>query len=39
MSAATVWSANANLSLGTIVAPTSGDNGLLFKVTQAGTTG
>ena len=39
MSAATVWSGSANLSVGTIVAPTSGDNGLLFKVTQAGTTG
>ena len=39
MSAATVWSAVADLTVGTIVAPTSGDNGLLFKVTQAGTTG
>ena len=39
MSAATVWSAGAVLSLGTIVAPTSADNGLFFQVTQAGTTG
>ena len=39
MSAATVWSAVADLTVGTIVAPTSGDNGLFFKVTQAGTTG
>lgn len=35
----TVWSASANLSLGTIVAPTSANNGLFFKVTTAGTTG
>ena len=35
----TTWSASASLSLNTIVAPTSGNNGLFFKVTQAGTTG
>ena len=35
----TVWSASASLSLGTIVAPTSANNGLFFKVTTAGTTG
>jgi len=35
----TVWSAGASLSLGAIVAPTSANNGLFFKVTTAGTTG
>ncbi len=35
----TVWSANTTLSLGAIVAPTSANNGLFFKVTTAGTTG
>jgi lambda family phage minor tail protein L len=35
----TVWSAAASLSLGAIVAPTSANNGLFFKVTTAGTTG
>ena len=35
----TVWSASASLSLGTIVEPTSANNGLFFKVTTAGTTG
>ena len=35
----TVWSASASLSLGAIVAPTSANNGLFFKVTTAGTTG
>ena len=35
----TVWSASASLSLGVIVAPTSANNGLFFKVTTAGTTG
>ncbi len=35
----TVWSASVSLSLGTIVAPTSANNGLFFKVTTAGTTG
>ncbi len=39
MSAATVWSASASLSVGDIIAPTSASNGLFFKVTQAGTTG
>ena len=35
----TIWSAGASLSLGAIVAPTSANNGLFFKVTTAGTTG
>ena len=35
----TTWSAGASLSLNAIVAPTSANNGLFFKVTQAGTTG
>ncbi len=37
----TVWSANASLSLNQIVAPTDArrNDGLFFKVTQAGTTG
>jgi len=35
----TIWSASASLSSGTIVAPTSANNGLFFKVTTAGTTG
>ena len=39
MSAATVWSASASLSIGDIVAPTSASSGLFFRVTQAGTTG
>ena len=34
-----IWSASASLSLGDIVAPTSANNGLFFKVTTAGTTG
>ena len=36
---ATTWSANANLSVGNIIAPTSANSGLFFKVTVAGTTG
>lgn len=36
---ATAWTANTVLSLGDIVAPTSANSGLFFKVTQAGTTG
>jgi len=36
---ATAWTANTALSLGDIVAPTSANSGLFFKVTQAGTTG
>ena len=39
MSAATVWSASASLSVGDIIAPTSASSGLFFRVTQAGTTG
>ncbi len=39
MTAATVWSAGASLSLNTIIASTSGANGMFFRVTQAGTTG
>ena len=39
MSAATVWSASASLSLNTIVTPTNPVTGLFFRVTQAGTTG
>ena len=37
----TVWSASASLSLNAVVAPTDTrrNNGLFFKVTQAGTTG
>ena len=35
----TTWSASTSLSLGAIVAPTSANNGLFFKVTTAGTTG
>ena len=35
----TTWSAGASLSVDAIVAPTSANNGLFFKVTQAGTTG
>ena len=35
----TIWSSGASLSLGAIVAPTSANNGLFFKVTTAGTTG
>ena len=38
MSAATVWSASASLSVGDIIAPTSASSGLFFRVTQAGTT-
>ena len=33
------WSASASLNLNDVVAPTSANNGLFFKVTQAGTTG
>ena len=37
---ATTWSANTPLNvLGTFIAPTSGNNGLFFKVTVTGTTG
>jgi len=36
---ATTWSANASLSVGNIIAPTSLSSGLFFKVTVAGTTG
>tara|TARA_R100000234_G_scaffold108770_1_gene80340 strand:+ start:2791 stop:3540 length:750 start_codon:yes stop_codon:yes gene_type:complete len=36
---ATTWSANTSLSLGNIIAPTSANAGLFFKVTVAGTTG
>ena len=36
---ATAWTASTALSLGDIVAPTSANSGLFFKVTQAGTTG
>ena len=36
---ATAWTANTALSLGDIVAPTSANSGLFFKVTQAGSTG
>ena len=36
---ATTWSANTALSSGAVIAPTSGNNGILFKVTVAGTTG
>lgn len=39
MTAATVWSAGATLSTNTIVASTTGANGLFFRVTQGGTTG
>ena len=39
MTAATVWSAGASLSLNTVVASTTGANGMFFRVTQAGTTG
>ena len=39
MTAATAWSAGASLSLNTIVASTTGANGMFFRVTQAGTTG
>ena len=39
MTAATVWSDGASLSLNTIVASTTGANGMFFRVTQAGTTG
>ena len=37
----TVWSAGASLSLNQVVAPTDSrrNDGLFFKVTQAGTTG
>tara|TARA_R100000654_G_scaffold26393_1_gene50022 strand:- start:146 stop:898 length:753 start_codon:yes stop_codon:yes gene_type:complete len=35
---ATAWTSNTSLSLGDIVAPTSINSGLFFKVTQAGTT-
>ena len=35
----TVWSASASLSVGAIVAPTSANHGLFFKVTTGGTTG
>ena len=36
---ATTWSANTALSSGAVIAPTSGNNGIFFKVTVAGTTG
>tara|TARA_R100000353_G_scaffold32997_1_gene26593 strand:+ start:1595 stop:2347 length:753 start_codon:yes stop_codon:yes gene_type:complete len=36
---ATAWTASTALSLGAIIAPTSANSGLFFKVTQAGTTG
>tara|TARA_R100000149_G_C5867855_1_gene132305 strand:- start:695 stop:1471 length:777 start_codon:yes stop_codon:yes gene_type:complete len=36
---ATTWSANTALSVGNIIAPTSANAGLFFKVTVAGTTG
>lgn len=36
---ASAWTANTSLSLGDIIAPTSRSTGLLFKVTNAGTTG
>lgn len=36
---ATAWSAGQNLSLNDIIASTTGANGMLFRVTQAGTTG
>lgn len=39
MTAATVWSAGASLSANTIIASTTGSNGMFFRVTQAGTTG
>ena len=39
MTAATIWSAGASLSLNTVVASTTTQNGMLFRVTQAGTTG
>tara|TARA_R100000231_G_scaffold2759_1_gene5020 strand:+ start:924 stop:1769 length:846 start_codon:yes stop_codon:yes gene_type:complete len=41
MTTATVWSAGANLSLNTLIAPTESKRvaGLFFKVTTAGTTG
>ena len=35
----TTWSASASLSVNAVVAPTSANNGLFFKVTQGGTTG
>ena len=40
MTTATVWSAGANLSLNTLIAPTESKRvaGLFFKVTTAGTT-
>ena len=39
MTAATVWSAGATLSANTVIASTTGANGMFFRVTQAGTTG
>ena len=39
MSVSTVWSSGASLSLNDIIASTTGANGMLFRVTQAGTTG
>ena len=39
MSAATVWSAGATLSVGDIIAPTSSNTGLFFRVTVGGQTG
>ncbi len=39
MTAATVWSAGATLSANTVIASTTGANGMFFRVTQSGTTG
>ena len=39
MTAASAWTAGASLSLNTIIASTTGANGMFFRVTQAGTTG
>ena len=39
MTAASVWTANTPKSEGNIVCPTSGVDGMFFRVTTAGTTG
>ena len=39
MTVATVWTANTAKSLGNIVCPTNGVDGMFFRVTTAGTTG
>ena len=39
MTVATVWTANTTKSVGNIVCPTNGVDGMFFRVTTAGTTG